>query len=87
MRRLFEDFEPVERDYFRRTGVFPIMHTVVVRRGLLDADPTLASNVYRAFLEAKDVDAERYRRGRRLYEVHSMVPWMNALFEKNRHAV
>ena len=84
VRRLFEDFEPVERDYFRRTGIFPIMHTVVVRRELVDADPTLASKVYRAFLEAKDVGAERYRRGRRLYEVQSMVPWMNALFEKNR---
>jgi 4,5-dihydroxyphthalate decarboxylase len=84
VRRLFEDFEPIERDYFRRTGIFPMMHTVVVRRELLDAQPDLASRVYQAFLTAKDVAAERYRHGRRLYEVHNMVPWMNALFDENR---
>jgi 4,5-dihydroxyphthalate decarboxylase len=84
VKRLFGDFEPVERDYFRRTGIFPMMHTIVVKRALLDVDPTLAGRVYRAFLSAKDVAAERYRQGRRLFEVHNMVPWMNALFEENQ---
>ena len=84
VKRLFPDFESVERDYFRRTGIFPMMHTVVVKRELLAADPDLANRIYRAFLGAKDVAAERYRQGRRLYEVHSMVPWMNALFDENR---
>lgn len=85
VRRLFPDFEPLERDYYRRTGIFPIMHAVVVRRDLLEGHPGLAQRIYRAFLAAKDIAAARYREGRRLYQVPSaMVPWLNALFEENR---
>jgi 4,5-dihydroxyphthalate decarboxylase len=82
--RLFPDHEERERDYHRRTGIFPIMHTVVAPRELLDARPGLATRVYNAFLRAKDAAADRYRQGRRLYEVHSMVPWTAALVERNR---
>jgi hypothetical protein len=81
--RLFPDFEPLERDYHRRTGIFPIMHTIVVRRDLLRGRPGLAHEIYRIFSEAKDAAADRYRRNRRLYEVQTMVPWMNALVERN----
>ncbi|MGW4774090.1 4,5-dihydroxyphthalate decarboxylase [Nocardia sp. NPDC004278] len=81
--RLFPDFEPLERDYHRRTAIFPIMHTIVVRRDLLHARPGLAQDVYRVFCQAKDAAAEYYRRNRRLYEVQTMVPWMNALIERN----
>lgn len=77
--RLFPDFEPVERDYHRRTGIFPIMHAVVIRRELLDR----AADVYRLFSEAAASAADRYRRDRRLYQVSTMVPWMNALVERN----
>jgi hypothetical protein len=81
--RLFPDFEPLERAYYRRTGIFPIMHTIVVRRDLLRNHPGLVHGVYRAFSQAKDAGAERYRQNRRLYEVQTMVPWMNALVERN----
>jgi hypothetical protein len=85
VRRLFPDFEPLERDYHRRTGIFPIMHTVVVPRELLDDHPGLARSLYRAFLDAKNAAADHYRQGRRLYQVAtSMIPWTNALFDRNR---
>ncbi|MEV7045958.1 4,5-dihydroxyphthalate decarboxylase [Amycolatopsis sp. NPDC051061] len=77
--RLFPDFEPLERAYHRRTGIFPIMHAVVIRRELLDQ----AADVYRLFSEAATSAADRYRRDRRLYQVPTMVPWMNALVERN----
>jgi hypothetical protein len=83
VRRLFPDHERVERDYYRRTGNFPIMHAVVARRELFDAHPGLARAVYTAFLEAKEAGADRYRRFRRLYEAPVMLPWANALFEEN----
>jgi hypothetical protein len=60
------------------------MHTVVISRQVLDARPELGHHLYRAFLRAKDVAAEQYRQARKLYEVTSMVPWTNALFESNR---
>lgn len=81
--RLFPDHRSVERDYFRRTGIFPIMHTVVARRDLLTANPGLARSVFRAFADAKDVAAAQYRNDRRLFHVQHMLPWTNALFEED----
>jgi 4,5-dihydroxyphthalate decarboxylase len=83
IRRLFPDHEPIERDYYRRTGIFPIMHAVAAPRDLLTADPGLARAVYQAFLQAKEAAAQQYRQSRRLYQVHHMLPWTNALFERN----
>ncbi|MZD08616.1 4,5-dihydroxyphthalate decarboxylase [Streptomyces sp. SID5785] len=81
--RLFPDFEAVERDYYRRTGIFPIMHTVVMRRDLLRERPELAHSVQRAFTRAKDLSADRYRQRRRWYQAQTMVPWMNSLVDRN----
>jgi 4,5-dihydroxyphthalate decarboxylase len=52
--RLFPDYAKDERDYYRRTGIFPIMHTVVVRRDILDRHSWVAASLLRAFSEAKD---------------------------------
>lgn len=52
VRRLFEDRQAVERDYFARTGLFPIMHVIGIRRSLADSNPGLAGAVRGAFAEA-----------------------------------
>lgn len=82
---LFSDVESVERDYFRRTGIFPIMHTIVVRRDLLARHPGLATAIYRGFCEAKDVAMQRYRDGMTKQHMNVMIPWFTPLFDRNRH--
>lgn len=51
--RLFEDFETVEREYYQRTKVFPIMHALGVRRDIHERHPWLATSLCKAFAEAK----------------------------------
>lgn len=53
MRRLFEDYRAVEKDYYKRTGIFPIMHTVVIRRDIHETNPWVARSLYDAFEAAK----------------------------------
>ena len=54
VRRLFPDYAAAEKDYFRRTRIYPIMHTVVIRRDIYDRDPWVALSLYKAFLRAKE---------------------------------
>jgi 4,5-dihydroxyphthalate decarboxylase len=55
MRRLFSDPRKVERDYFERTRIFPIMHTFVLKTRLYEENPWLAVSFYRAFCRARDI--------------------------------
>jgi 4,5-dihydroxyphthalate decarboxylase len=55
VRRLFAEPRAVERDYYRRTGIFPIMHTFVLKTTLYEANPWLAASFYRAFCRARDI--------------------------------
>jgi 4,5-dihydroxyphthalate decarboxylase len=57
--RLFPDYEPVEREYVTRTGIFPIMHVVVIRADVLDRDPWVAQNLFSAFAAAKEASLGR----------------------------
>lgn len=81
--RLFPDHETVERDYYRRTGIFPMMHAVAVRRELADR-PGLVRAVYDAFTEAKEIVAGRYRDGAVKQHMGLMTPWFSSLFAANR---
>jgi 4,5-dihydroxyphthalate decarboxylase len=55
IRRLFPNFKAVEQDYFRRTGIFPIMHVVVLRNDVYRDHPWAAKSLYRAFCQARDL--------------------------------
>ncbi len=51
--RLFPDYKDIEIEYFRRTGIFPIMHTTVIKQAIVDAHPWVATNLVKAFDQAK----------------------------------
>lgn len=81
--RLFEDYESVERDYFKRTGIFPIMHTVVIRKDLLAKHPELARNIYRAFCDAKASAVKEYMHGKIFNNMSTMFPWFANLIDQD----
>jgi 4,5-dihydroxyphthalate decarboxylase len=58
--RLFADFPAVERAYYQKTGIFPIMHVIGVRTTILDAHPWAARSLYKAFDEAKRASMRRF---------------------------
>jgi 4,5-dihydroxyphthalate decarboxylase len=60
--RLFADAKAIERVYFRDTGIFPIMHLVAIRRGVYEANPWIASSLYKAFAASKNWALERMHR-------------------------
>ena len=59
--RLFPDFRSVEKDYYKRTGFFPIMHLVVIRREIYQEHPWAAKSILDAFQSALDTQLERLR--------------------------
>jgi 4,5-dihydroxyphthalate decarboxylase len=78
VRRLFPDHRAAERDYFGRSGLFPIMHAVGIRRELAEQHPWLAASVYKAFVHAKQIADED------LAETTALkigLPWVNAELE------
>lgn len=78
VRRLFPDVIAVERAYFAATGIFPIMHVVVIRRDVHERLPWVAASLYKAFVLAKE-DARA-----RLYDssaLRFMLPWLTQQLE------
>jgi 4,5-dihydroxyphthalate decarboxylase len=84
VRRLFPDFEEVERDYFRRTRIFPIMHTVVIRREVYERERWIARSLFDAFEQAKQLAMKAYSAADMFFNAPSMIPWFVSLREKNR---
>jgi 4,5-dihydroxyphthalate decarboxylase len=81
VRLLFEDYEAVEREYYKRTKIFPIMHTVVIRRELYEQHPWIAQSLYKAFVQAQ---REVYEDLRETAALKLMLPWLIPHAEETR---
>lgn len=63
IKRLYENFIEVEAEYYRQTGIFPIMHAFAIRKEILEKNPWVARNLLNAFEEAKQRSIERVMEG------------------------
>jgi 4,5-dihydroxyphthalate decarboxylase len=80
--RLFEDYGAVEREYVARTGVFPIMHLIVIRADIHAAYPWMAANLMTSFERAKRHSIEQLRE---ITASRLPLPWVDAYLEQCRH--
>ena len=81
IRRLYANPRQAEADYFRRTGIFPIMHVMVIREELYRRHRWVAQSLFKALLEAKTVCIESAFKNDSL---HSFLPWAGNLTEEIR---
>lgn len=73
VRRLFEDYRSVELAYWRKTGIFPIMHVVALRRDTYERNRWIAMNLLKAFTIAKERSLKRMTD---ITASYYPVPWM-----------
>lgn len=73
--RLFPNHRDVEKAYYRKTGLYPIMHLVGIRKALVDRYPWLPASVFKAFVQAK---AAAMYDLRTLAAPNLMLPWTEA---------
>ncbi len=82
--RLFADFKTVEQNYFRRTGIFPIMHIIAMRKSVYEEHSWLAPALFRAFVQARDMAIDF------LYDTDALVstlPWLIDHVEEARRVM
>lgn len=73
--RLFPDYRAVEKEYYKKTGMFPIMHLIGLKREIADRHPWLPASLYKAFCQAKTYAMRDVR------EVNALMitlPWLVA---------
>lgn len=77
--RLFPDYRQVEKDFYRRTGIHPIMHLVALRRDTYEANPWIAESLFGAFVAARDQALANLR-----FEAapRYMLPWLQGDIEE-----
>ncbi len=93
--RLFRDHKAEEQAYFRKTGIFPIMHVVGIRQDIVEKYPWVPINLYRAFEQSKAIAMKRMENPRiaplawyreaweEQQEILGPDPWENGLTPRN----
>jgi 4,5-dihydroxyphthalate decarboxylase len=82
--QIFENPREVEEDYYRKTRIFPIMHTVILKRSIYERNPWIAVNLYKAFCEAKDLVLYNYSHKEALFLT---LPWYHDVIQRTRELI
>lgn len=77
--RLFPDFKRVEMEYYKKTGIVPIMHTVAIKREIYQKHPWVAQSLYKAFCQSKDICSAQLYEGSGRY---TMLWWLPEIEEE-----
>jgi len=81
IKRLFPDVRAAEQAYFKKTGLFPIMHVVGVRTNAIEANPELPKAVFQMYSEAKKI---AYANLETTTSLKVTLPWVTQEFEDSR---
>lgn len=87
IRRILPDFAAAEQDYHTRTGFFPIMHLIGIRKSLAETHPDLPRALFDAFGTARDMAVERLRDVWLGSANRLSLPWLNAAMERTYQAM
>ena len=79
--RLFPDSRAAEQAYFKKTGIFPIMHAVAIRKSLLEDHPWLAQATFDAYSKAKQLT---YKKMIEMGWAFDALPWYGQELEATR---
>jgi 4,5-dihydroxyphthalate decarboxylase len=84
IQRLFPDFVSEEKKYFKETGIYPIMHTVVVRKAIYEENPWIAQSLFKAFVKSKEATYDEFMSIKGLPAVKSILPWLGQYLQEIR---
>jgi 4,5-dihydroxyphthalate decarboxylase len=73
--RLFPDYRAAEQAYYRKAGVYPLMHAVGIRNSLVEQHPWVAGNLFKTFAGAKDIAVADFAK---LSAFALTLPWIEA---------
>jgi 4,5-dihydroxyphthalate decarboxylase len=71
--RLFPDYVEMEKEYYKRTGIYPIMHLIAIKREVYERYPFVATSLYNAFIKSKRI---ALRNMYNLRALRYMTPWL-----------
>lgn len=79
VKRLWDNYTEIEGDYYRRTRIFPIMHTVAIKRSFYNKYPWVAQSLFKALVASKNIALRNLQTSEAL---HATLPWL--LYEAER---